>query len=68
MRSGAVKLVLTGLILAFGLVGAGVGAREQVSTPIGATVQLSGLPALNLWPGQRFQFGIPVLADARANR
>ncbi len=59
MRSGAVKLVLTGLVLAFGITGAGVGAREQLSTPIGATVQLSGLPAQGQETYQRIREGGP---------
>lgn len=59
MRSGAVKLVLTGVILALGIAVAGVGAKEPVAIQVEPTVALSQLPPQGQETYQRIRQGGP---------
>lgn len=59
MHPGAVKLVLTGFVLAVGLAGVGVDAREQASNGVDATVALSQLPPQGQETYQRIRQGGP---------
>lgn len=59
MRTGCFKLVLTSFVLALGLTGASIEAKEWTSTPVDASIALSQLPPQGHETYQRIRRGGP---------